>query len=95
MKFFEHGAVSDYYRELCLDKAEVNIHYRKNALIYKEGKSGTVYSRKIYISKSYNTMIVELTSDCNDISFSYFAKSDLKHTAYSDKENLYIEGDNL
>lgn len=92
MKFFEHGAVSDYYRELCLDKAEVNIHYRKNALIYKEGKSGTVYSRKIYISKSYNTMIIELTSDCNDISFSYFAKSDLKHTAYSDKENLYIEG---
>lgn len=82
MYFSGHEQVTEYYRELDIEKAVATVRYRV-------GEVG--YTREVFASLADDVIVIRLTSDkLGQISFDLSFDSPLRHEASVRKGNLYF-----
>jgi alpha-L-fucosidase 2 len=81
---FRHDPVTNYYRELDIDKATVTIRYEHR---------GATYTREYFYSYPDKVMVLKLKTDSEDGFFATLKmNSQLKHTTRSQGDFLHLNG---
>lgn len=82
------GMFENYTRELSLEKAQVDVHY-KRLRSYFETHCST-YHRRCFISHPHNLFVMKISSEKNDISFTASLACDMHADISMESNTIYL-----